>query len=83
MITVILLWGDKPLQTVIKVAGFWAMLTAYHSMALVLHSCAVQNTEKGMSIKVEKLQTYVKTQNKTVQSGTETNQDTKKGVTRN
>jgi hypothetical protein len=64
------------------VAGFWAMLTAYHSVALLLHSCTVQNTEKGISIKVEKLQTYVKVQNKKVQSGIEMNQDTKKGVTK-
>jgi len=43
----------------------------------------MQNTEKGIAIKVEKSQTYVKMQNKKVQSGTETNQDTKKGVTGN
>jgi hypothetical protein len=59
IMTVILWRSDKPLQTVIKVASFWAMLTAYHSMALVLHSCPVQNTEKGMSIKVENSQIYV------------------------
>jgi hypothetical protein len=35
----------------------------------------MQNTEKGTSVKVEKSQTYVKMQNKKVQSGTETNQD--------
>jgi hypothetical protein len=60
------------------VAGFWAMLTAYHSVALLHYSCTVQNTEKGISIKVEKSQTYVKMQNKEVQSGTEMNQATKK-----
>jgi len=43
----------------------------------------MHNTEKSISIKFEKSQTYVKTQNKKVQSGTETNQDTKNGVTRN
>lgn len=59
------------------------MLTAYHSVALLLHSCTVQNTEKGITIKFEKSQTYVKTQTKNIQSGTEMNQDTKKGVTRN
>jgi len=64
-------------------AGFWVMLTAYHSVALLLNSCTVQNTEKGITIKVEKSQTYVKTQTKKVQSDTEINQDTKKGVTRN
>lgn len=77
MMTVILWWSDKPLQTVVKVAGFWALLTAYHSVALLLHSCTV-HTEKGISIKVEKSQTYVKTQNQKVQSGTERNQDTKR-----
>ena len=81
MMTVILWWSDEPSQTVVKVAGFWVMLTAYHSVALLLHSCILQNTEKDISIKVEKWQTYVKKQTKKVQSGTEMNQDTKKGVT--
>ena len=59
------------------------MLTAYLSVTLLLHSRTVQNTEKGITIKVEKSQTYVKTQTKKFQSGTEMNQDTKRGVTGN